>query len=140
MSKYIYMGLTLVLVSFIIIRVKRRRKVFIDRITYRQSHIHNLIKDFLPKTSVIKKNSGTSQSKTYTAKNMIRVVVTDDKAYWVANNVFYVSDIRNGDPDLETAKPVDTFNMQKKDLEKMLSILDSLGNGITDDSGGTRNT
>jgi len=139
MSNYWYLCLTLIPLWFII-RRSRKKEIFIDSITYRQSNIHNLIKDFLPTTTLKKNKSTVSQSSKHTSKNMIRVVVTDGKAYWVSNNVFYVSDIRNGDPDLETAQPVDTISMSKEELEKMLSILDSLGNGITDDSGGTRNT
>ena len=139
MSNYWYLCLTLIPIWFII-RRSRKKSIFIDSITYRQSNIHNLIKDFLPTTTLKKNKSIVSQSSKHTSKNMIRVVVTDGKAYWVSNNVFYVSDIRNGDPDLETAQPVDTISMSKEELEKMLSILDSLGNGITDDSGGTRNT
>lgn len=138
MSNYWYLCLTLVPVWFILRR--RKRKFFIDSITYRQSNIHSIIKDFLPKSTTKKSRRSVTQSSKHTADNMIRVVVAEGKAYWVANNVFYVSDIRNGDPDLETAKPVDTLNMPKKELDKMLSILDSLGNGITDDSGGTRNS
>lgn len=138
MSKYWYLCLTLIPIWFIIRR--RKRKYFINSITYRQSNIHSLIKDFLPKGTTKRHRRSATQSSKHTSNNMIRVVVADGKAYWVSNNVFYVSDIRNGDPDLETAQPVDTISMSKNDLEKMLSILDSLGNGITDDSGGTRNT
>jgi hypothetical protein len=140
MSNYIYLGLTLIPIWFIIIIVKKRRKVFRDRIRYRQSNIHNLIRNSLLLNNTTKSKAKISQARNHTAKNMIRVVVTDGKAYWVSNNVFYVSDIRNGDPDLETAKKVDAIGMSKQELEKMLSILDSLGNGINDDSGGTRNT
>lgn len=140
MSNYWYLGLTLIPICFIIVRVVKRKRFSFGRIRYSQSSIHNLVKEFLPKAVIKNTRNSISQSKKHSDRNMIKVVVADGKAYWVSNNVFYVSEINNGDPVLETAKPVDTINMPKEELEKMLAILDSLGNGITDDSGGTRNT
>lgn len=139
MSKYWFLLLTLIPIWFIIIRV-RRKKVFIDKITYRQSNIHDIIKNFLPPQVINSSKSVNSQARKHHAENMIRVVMIEGKAYWVSNNVFYVSEIINGDPDIETAKPIDTENMSKQDLEKMLHILDSLGRGTTNDRGSAGNT
>lgn len=131
-------NLTLIILCVILIKVKKK-KIFKAKIKYRQSHIHEVIKDFLPKGIINKPFRIDSQSKRHTEKNMIRVIMIDGKAYWVSENIFYVSETVNGDPDLETAKPVDTSNMSKQEIEKMLSILDTLKKGTSDDSGSTRN-
>jgi hypothetical protein len=73
-------------------------------------------------------------------KDMIRVIVMGSQAYWVSNNTFYVADAFDGEVITETARPVDVQSMSKLDVEKMLSILDSLNSGQgNDDSSSTRN-
>ena len=67
---------------------------------------------------------------------MIKVIIMDDKAYWVSDNIFYVSDAVDGKPETGTAHPIDTTTMSKRDVEKMLFILDSLKNGKENDSSG----
>jgi hypothetical protein len=49
------------------------------------------------------------------------VLVVEDQAYWVASNIFYVANVEDGAPVPESAKPVDTTNMSKKDVEKMVT-------------------
>jgi hypothetical protein len=72
-------------------------------------------------------------------KDRIKVIVIDEKAYWVSDNVFYVADAIEGDPIPETAIPLDTKQMSNKEINKMLFILDNLKNGKSDDSGSTGN-
>ena len=96
-----------------------------------------MIKDFIPQAIFEKPKNRISQARRHTEKNMIRVVMVEGNAYWIANNTFFVSKAVNGDPDLETARPVDTSNMSKEEINKMLFIIDSLKGGISDDSSGT---
>lgn len=105
---------------------------------YTQSGIHMMIKDFLPKT-LYEKPMKVSQSINHIEQNTIKVIFIEGKAYWVTNNIFYCADAINNVVDIDTTKPVDTSSMSKKDIEKMLFILDNLKNGINDDSSGTRN-
>lgn len=58
-------------------------------------------------------------------KEIVKVAVYEDKAYWVYDNVFYESDIVR-EPDFTTARPIDTMSLALKDLNKLLSILDDL--------------
>lgn len=58
-------------------------------------------------------------------KEVFRVAVVDDKAYWVHNNIFYESDVTS-EPDFSTARPVDTMSMKPKQLNELLVILDEL--------------
>ena len=58
-------------------------------------------------------------------KEVIRVAVVKDRAYWVHDNVFYESDV-TPEPDFSTARPVDTMSMRPKQLNELLVILDEL--------------
>lgn len=59
------------------------------------------------------------------SKDVIRVAVYDDKAYWVYDNVFYESDVMR-EPDFETARPINTMDLDPKELNDLLNILDEL--------------
>ena len=131
-------NLTLISIWFILKRVKSK-KVSIGKLMYRQSHIHEIVKNLIPKDLTNKPNR-VSQSRKHIEKNMIRVIMLDGMAYWVSENIFYVSETVNGDPDLDTARPVDTLSMSKEEIKKMLSILDSLKSGVSDERGSTGNT
>jgi hypothetical protein len=117
-------------------KIQRRRSL--GSIVYRQSYIHSLIKDYIPK-NIYKKPRTVSQSMKHTEKHMIKIIVIDGKAYWVSDNIFYTAQTENGQIIHDTAKPVDINNMPKKELDKMLFILDNLGRGDKDDSSGSRN-
>lgn len=130
------LGLTLLLVSYILYRGRKIREF--NKIKYTQSGIHEIIKNFIP-SNFFDKPKKLSQAKKHAEKNTIKVLFVGDKAYWVANNIFYAADVFNGDVDIETANPINTEDMTKKDIEKMLFILDNLRNGKTNDSGSAGN-
>ena len=138
MTDIIIVGLTLV-VFFVIIKVikKRSKKVF-SKTLYRQSDMHRMLKYFfsLEINSNIKPPSQLTKRK---EKDMIKVVVIENQAYWVLNNTFYVAKAFDGQVIPDTAEPVDIESMSRKDIEKMLSILDSLKNGKEDDSSSAGN-
>jgi hypothetical protein len=70
---------------------------------------------------------------------MIKVIVMGNLAYWVSENIFYVAEAVDGEVIPETAEPVDTNSMSRRDLDKMLFILDSLKNGKKNDSSSAGN-
>lgn len=100
-----------------------------------QTDVHKLTKVFFEKKTTKQK---TSQIQQYEEKHRIDVLVIQDKAYWISNNVFYTGNIVDGQIDHDTTKPIDTQNMEKEEIEKMLFIIDSLKNGNKNDFGGTR--
>jgi hypothetical protein len=103
---------------------------------YRQSDIRKILK---PVLSVSKNNiNKKTQLDKMLEKNSVNVMVVDDQAYWVLNNVFYTAQFADGNFNPEEARPVDTGSLSKKDVEKMFFILDSLGDGNRNDSGGSR--
>lgn len=129
-------GLTLCFTCYILYRGKKI-KTF-PKIVYSQSSIHMMIKDFIPKT-LYERPRQQSQSLKHVEKNTIKVIFIEDKAYWVSNNIFYCADAIGGSVNIDTTTPIDTTNMSKKDIDKMLFILDNLKIGNDDDSGSTRN-
>lgn len=121
----IFYVLTTLVIIDILIRA-RKRKFSLGKPVFRQSSIHNLIKDSLPLNSQ-SKSAKPSQSKLHNKKTTIKVVMApDNKAYWVNQNVFYCADLHDGQFDPNTAIPVDIQNMSKTDLANMLLIIDMI--------------
>ena len=139
MEYLLVIGLTLSLCWSIIKVSNKKRIAFLKKIKYRQSDIYEITKDVISKQRFDKPKFIT-QSQKHVQKNMLRVVIEKDKAYWILGNVFYTADAINGRVDENTAKPLDVENMSKKELDKMLSILDDLKQGVgPNDSGSTGN-
>lgn len=59
-------------------------------------------------------------------KNTIKVAITNNKAYWVHDNIFYESDVVDGCIDNEKTKPIDAHKLTKKELNELLIILDGI--------------
>ena len=138
MQAILIIGLTLISFSSIIIVMNRKRKKSFNKVLYRQSDMHNILKDFFFK-DIFDDKVITSQSKIWKEKQTTRVVIIDEKAYWVSNNMFYVGDTVDGKVRPETGRPLDTTKMSKREIDKMLFILDNLKNGKLNDSGSTGN-
>ena len=131
-------GLTLALICPIIIITVKRNKRFFAKVVYSQSDIHQIVRHFLPK-DLFEMPKPVSQARKHVSKNTVRVLIIEDQAYWVHDNMFYIADTAEGLVNADTVRPVDTHNMSKRDIDKMLFILDSLKNGNSDDSSGAWN-
>ena len=139
MEYLLIIGLTLLSYWSIIKISNKKRMIFLNRNKYRQSSIYEMVKDVVPKQRFDKPKVIT-QSQKHIQKNMLRVVIADGSAYWILNNVFYTANAINGRVDEETIKPLDIENMPTKELNKMLSILDDLKQGVgPNDSSSTGN-
>jgi hypothetical protein len=138
--KYLLVVVLTTLATWSILKIssKRGMKVF-KKIVYRQSHIYEMVKDVIPK-EMFEKPKMIRQSQKHIQKNMLKVVITEGRAYWTLDNVFYTAKAINGRVDESTIKPLDINNMSKKELEKMMDILDDLRKGTeSNDSGSTGN-
>jgi hypothetical protein len=80
-----------------------------------------------------------SQSRVHYDKTNIKVIIFDDNAYWIKDNIFYKAPLVDQLIDKEAAEQVDTIHMDKVQLDKMLFIMDKLREGINDDSRGSGN-
>jgi len=139
MEYLLVIGLTLI-ASWSIIKISnKKRMMFLGKHKYRQSYIYEITKNIVPK-QVFDKPKVITQSEKHIQKNMLKVVITEGKAYWILNNVFYTANAISGRVDEETIETLDIENMPTKELDKMLSILDDLKQGVgPNDSGSTGN-
>ena len=128
MQNILIVGLTMI-VSWAILKVikKRSRKVF-SKTLYRQSDMHRMLKYFFS-LEITNSEKRPSQLTKRIEKDMIKVIVMENQAYWVSDNTFYVAKAFDGQVLPNTAEPVDIEHMSRKDIDKMLFILDSLKNG-----------
>lgn len=133
MEYIVPMFLTLLTFCSIIVILKKIEKRFLRVKPYRQSDIRQLLKPIL--SDPVKVVNKKTQIDKMLEKNSVSVMVIDNQAYWVLNNVFYTANFVNGELDPETTKPIDTSSLSKKEIEKMFFILDSLGDGNINDSG-----
>lgn len=79
-----------------------------------------------------------TQSKMHHDKTNVKVIILDNQAYWIKDNIFYRAPLVDQLIDKDSAEEVDTINMDKVQLDKMLFIMDKLREGINDDSRGSR--
>lgn len=139
MKYLLIIGLTLLIYWSIIKISNKKQMMFLGKDKYKQSYIYEMIKDVVPK-QMFDKPKVVTQSEKHIQKNMLKVVITEGKAYWILDNVFYTANAINGRVDEETIKPLDIENMPTKELSEMLSILDDLRQGVgPNDSGSTGN-
>lgn len=80
-----------------------------------------------------------TQSNKHQEQNNVRVIIVDNRAYWIKDNIFYTAPLVNQLIDKDSAERVDTTNMNKVQLDQMLFIVDKLTEGTSDDSRGSRN-
>ena len=128
--------LTLVAFCFIIIVANRFNQKSYSKKIYRQSDMHEMLKRFFSNNLLVEKKS--SQMEKRKDKILTRVIILEDKAYWVSDNVFYVGEAANGEVKPETGIPISTSGLSSKEINKLLFILDNLKNGKSNDSGSTR--
>lgn len=105
---------------------------------YSQSHIHEIISPLVPDIRNYKKPV-IRQSTHQEEKTNIKVVIFDNKAYFVKDGTFYCAEMHGTEIDGANATLVDTIGMDKVQLDKMLFIMDQLRDGKKDDSGDSRN-
>jgi len=129
--------LCLTVLSFfsILILMKKKKNTSKYPIT-KQSEMHNALKIFFSRQ--IQDTEKKSQIAQRLDSNKFDAVIVDDKAYWVIDNIFWVANLVNGRPNISEAQPVDIYSMPKKELDKMLLILDNLGGG-KNERGNSRN-
>jgi hypothetical protein len=75
-----------------------------------------------------------TQSNLHYDKTNIKVIIFDNDAYWIKDNIFYRAPLVDELINKEAAEQVDTIHMDKVQLDKMLFIMDRLREGIGNDS------
>ena len=128
MELFIIACLTTALVIAII--KTRQKRIKMRRITFRQSILHQVVKHMMPTNAEYKRDNTKRQSVERSRERVVRVIKTpDSKAYWVKDNIFYCAEVIDGEFDPQEALPVDTTYLSKREVDKLLHILDNLKNG-----------
>ena len=104
-------------------------------IRYSQSHIHNLIKPFVPHNPM--RPVKESQAIRHRQSQFLKIMVLDGMAYWIKDNALYTAEIEDGKVNPETTKQVDTMSMSKVELDKVIFVVEQLTGGRENDSGNT---
>ncbi len=105
---------------------------------YTQSNIYERIKPSLPYMPL---RELKTQATKYQDSLSVKILFTENKAYWIRDSVFYVAEIsEDGFIDYPTSKPVDTMHMDKVELDRMSFIVDKLTEGEQNDRGNSGNT
>jgi len=103
-----------------------------QKIKYSQTHVYSLLIDMfnsydlerLPKT----------QSTEYQDRAYTKIVVVENRAYWIKDNKFYVADVNDGSVNKDSSEEVDTISMNDVELKKIIDIVEALKQGGTDDN------
>lgn len=141
MTKYFLGSLITIFAMYIFAKLFYKEQENIKKINiykYSQSHIHHIVNPFINQDNLIKPKKMTQTRKHYDKTNL-RVIIVEDEAFWIKDNIFYTARMTNEGVDKETTSVVDTMNMDKVQLDKMLFIIDQLRDGKKDDSGSAGN-
>ena len=71
-------------------------------------------------------NLPTSQIEKVRKKNIVKVAIVHNRAFWVKDNKFWTSKIVDGYIDDVHAEEIDAHSLSKKELDMLLEILDEL--------------
>lgn len=74
----------------------------------------------------LEKQSRPTQSSKYLGRNYIKIMVLEDKAYWIKNNQLYSADFDGQNIVEETTKEVDTMTMNAVELEHTMFVVEKL--------------
>lgn len=131
---------TIAFISIIVvyfIKNNKYRKTAKRQIT--QSDAYEIVKQFIVRTVGKVKEKTRTQSEVYEDSMHVKVVLTNSQAFWILNNTLFVAEQFDGIIEKETTRPVDTMAMDKVELDKTATIVQTLTEGGEDDYRSTRN-
>ena len=117
--------------------VSKPNKIKIN-LGFRQSHIFNVVRPTMQE--ILHSKPFKTQSTDHFDNSRVRVVLSDNKAYWIKNNSVYEAEIINGLIQENSTKVVDMMALDDVKLRDMMFIIDKLTEGQTNDSGNSWNS
>lgn len=72
----------------------------------------------------------TSQSMKHFDSVHLRILIVDNKAYWITNNAVFTAEVIDGQVEKETTREVDTMGMDNVQLKQMMFIVEKLKEGL----------
>ena len=71
--------------------------------------------------------SRKSQMRKVLDESTVKVAIQDNNAYWVVNNILYTADVsKDGRILNENAERVNVFDLSEKEVNNLLSIIDTI--------------
>ncbi|MEY4331433.1 MAG: hypothetical protein RLZZ196_171 [Bacteroidota bacterium] len=104
-----------------------------------QSYVFKMIQPALPILNILGKPKLKTQATSHIDSLYVRVIIVEDKAYWIKDNSFFVANMQDGLIDKESATVVDIMAMDTIQLDKMSFIVDKLTEDL-DDIGNSGNS
>lgn len=101
-------------------RIKQEQ--FVVRRT--QSYLYKLLTELSMLENI--KQSKPKQSDKYLNRHHIKVMILEDKAYWIKDNQLYVADMIDGQIDGNSSREVDTIAMDHVELEHTMFVVEKL--------------
>ena len=95
------------------------------KMSYNQSYIYEMTAPYLDLLPPMEE-SVKRQSSSFLKNSYMKVMVVKNKAYWIKDNTFYVTDVVEGEVVKENAKQVDTMAMDKVELKEIMFIVEKL--------------
>lgn len=96
-----------------------------------QSRTAELLRPFLVEKPKVKKEK---QSDIHNKKINIKVLIMDDRAFWIKNNIVYSAEVDNNEVVRNSTVEVDMIGLDKVELDKMMFIIDKLNERQEDDN------
>jgi len=109
-------------ISYFINKQKSSSKKFV--VQRSQSYLYKLLSDIAYKE--IEKEKKQRQSDKFLNKSSVKVMIIEDKAYWVKDNQLYMANYEDGNIDNYSISEVDTINMSQVELERTMFIVEKL--------------
>jgi hypothetical protein len=113
-----------------------KRKLKVSQSRYFEMLVPYMGRFLLPNTSY---EPPERQSTNYEKSLNIKLVIHNNKAYWLHENKFYTATVVDGVVDKATTKPVDTMGMSTVELKELSQIVDALQEGTGNDSSNSGN-
>lgn len=121
----------------ILMFIQNKNKINISKqdfvIKYSQSHMLEIIKPLLPPQQKKRVNKNTQAYK-HEEKTNVRVIILDNKAFWIKDNLFYSADFLGDGIDKDSTSVVDTMGMDKVQLNNIMLVVEKLKEGAYDDN------
>lgn len=111
-----------ILVSFLLVKKVYKKESVRPAIS--QSRLFKFLSEYEQKADTM--NPPNTQSYNHLKNSYLRVMIVEDKAYWIKNNQLYVADCFDGVVDKDSTREVDTMSMSKVELEQTMFIVETL--------------
>ena len=74
----------------------------------------------------IEKSLKPKQSNKYLEKDMTKIMIVEDRAYWIKDNQLYMAKVKDGKIDNYSTQQVDTMAMDSVELERTMFVVEKL--------------